>query len=95
MGDGTSKIFLCAEGSKDDVSEELKAFLQYIAGGSPCTDTTRKLEKLVEEAREHKNWRLEYMTLLERDEIMRQEGYEAGRKEVAKKVAKKRCGIQI
>ena len=28
MGDGTNKIFLCAEGTQDDVSNELKAFLQ-------------------------------------------------------------------
>ena len=26
------------------------------------------------EAREHKEWRMEYMTLLERDEMMREEG---------------------
>ena len=35
---------------------------------------TKKLENLVHKAREHKEWRLEYMTLLERDEMMREEG---------------------
>ena len=35
---------------------------------------TKELENLVHKAREHKEWRLEYMTLLERDEMMREEG---------------------
>ena len=74
MGDGSYKIFLCANGTHDDVSDELKAFLQYIAGGTPSTEMTKKLENLVHKAREHKEWRLEYMTLLERDEMMREEG---------------------
>ena len=74
MGDGSYKIFLCANGTHADVSDELKAFLQYIAGGTPSTEMTKKLENLVHKAREHKEWRLEYMTLLERDEMMREEG---------------------
>ena len=74
MGDETTKIFLCSKGTQDDVSDELKAFLDYIAGGEPSTEMTKELENLVHKAREHKEWRLEYMTLLERDEMMREEG---------------------
>lgn len=32
MGDEATKIFLNTEGTLDDISEELKAFLDYIAG---------------------------------------------------------------
>ena len=78
MGDGTNKIFLCAEGTQDDVSNELKAFLQYVAGEAPSSEITKRLDDLVHKAREHKEWRLEYMTLLERDEQMREEGRKEG-----------------
>ena len=69
MGDGANKIFLSAVGSQHDISDELQAFLQYVAGEAPSTEITRKLDHLVNEAREHKEWRMEYMTLLERDEM--------------------------
>jgi hypothetical protein len=74
MGDGAEKVFLCANGTRDDVSDEIQAFLQYVAGEKPTTEITKKLDQLVLDAREHKEWRLEYMTLLERDERMREEG---------------------
>ena len=74
MEDGANKIFLSAEGTQHDISDELQAFLQYVAGKAPSTEITRKLDHLVNEAREHKEWRMEYMTLLERDEMMREEG---------------------
>ena len=81
MGDGAEKVFLCANGTRDDVSDEIQAFLQYVAGEKPTTEITKKLDRLVLDAREHKEWRLEYMTLLERDERMREEGRTEGRAE--------------
>ena len=81
MGDGAEKVFLCANGTRDDVSDEIQAFLQYVAGEKPTTEITKKLDQLVLDAREHKEWRLEYMTLLERDERMREEGRAEGREE--------------
>ena len=81
MGDGAEKVFLCANGTRDDVSDEIQAFLQYVAGEKPTTEITKKLDRLVLDAREHKEWRLEYMTLLERDERMREEGRTEGREE--------------
>ena len=48
-----------------------------VAGLPACRSTVipedHEIVKL-EKAREHKEWRLEYMTLLERDEMMREEG---------------------
>ena len=40
---------------------------------------TRRLEEEVEKARHHERWKVEYMTLLERDELMREEGREEER----------------
>ena len=84
MGDAAVKVFLCAEGTQDDVSDELTAFLQYIAGEAPTSEITKKLDHLVLKAREHKEWRLEYVTLLERDEKMKEQGREEGRAEERK-----------
>ncbi len=67
MGDGAVKIFLNANGTQDDVSKELKAFLDYVAGEKPEDSFVEKLEEAVKEAKRNREWRHEYMTLLMRD----------------------------
>lgn len=74
LGDGTEKIFLCTEGTADDISSEMEAFLKYVAEGIPGDIFTEELDKAVKEARDHVRWRQEYMTLLEQLEIEREEG---------------------
>ena len=55
LNDGSKKVFLNADGKNGAVSEELKAFLDYVAG-RPSEDTfVKKLKRAVEK---------EYMTLL-------------------------------
>ena len=76
--DGSHKIILSAEGDKDDVSANLAAFLQYLVTKRVETDLTRRLDEKVRESREHERWRLEYMTLEERDQRMREEGWKEG-----------------
>ena len=74
LGDETDKIFLCAEGTSDDVSEKMQAFLSYIASGTPSDSFTNELENEVKKARDHIQWRTEYMTFLEQLEKEREEG---------------------
>ena len=81
LGDRSHRIIISAKGDQNDVSEELQAFLSYLTSGTPETDLTKRLDHHVQEARSHIVWRKEYMTLLERDERMREEGREEGRKE--------------
>jgi predicted transposase/invertase (TIGR01784 family) len=81
LGDETEKIFLCAKGTVNDVSEKLQAFLNYIASGMPSDGFTNELENEVQKARDHIQWRTEYMTFLEQLERERNEGREEGRKE--------------
>ena len=50
----------------DDVSRELKAFLDYAAGRKPEDSYVEKLEKAVQEAKKNREWRHEYITLLMR-----------------------------
>ena len=80
------KIILSAEGDKTDVSDEMSAFLSYLSDKKAYSDFTKRLHQKVLAAREHVEWRREYMTLLERDERMREEGREEVRKEAEKKV---------
>ena len=40
------KIFLNAKGTLDDVSDELKAFLDYVAGKKPKDAYVERLEKV-------------------------------------------------
>ena len=85
LGDETEKIFLCAKGTADDISEKMQAFLNYIASGTPSDTFTNELENEVKKARDHIKWRTEYMTFLEQLEREREEGrregLEAGREE--------------
>lgn len=68
LKDGTTKIFLNAKGEMDDVSKELKAFLDYAIGRKSDDIFVRKLEEAVEAAKRNREWRHEYMTLLMRDQ---------------------------
>lgn len=79
LKDGTAKIFLNAVGIMDDVSEELKAFLDYVAGKKSDDSFVRELEEAVKEARKNREWRHEYMTLLMRDKENVEKGIEQGR----------------
>ncbi len=67
LEDGARKIFLNADSEMDDVSAELKAFLDYVAGKDPEDSFVRKLEEAVRQAKKNREWRHEYMTLLMRD----------------------------
>ena len=67
MGDGAVKIFLNANGTQNDVSRELKVFLDYVAGRKSEDSFVEKLEEAVKEAKKNREWRHEYMTLLMRD----------------------------
>ena len=63
----------------DDVSKELKAFLDYVAGRKSKDSYVEKLETAVEEAKKNREWRHAYITLLMRD----QENVEAGEERLA------------
>ena len=78
MGDETTKIFLNTDSDMDDVSKELKAFLDYAAGKTTNDTFVQELDKAVKEAKQNREWRHEYMTLLMRDQINVEKGIEKG-----------------
>lgn len=77
LKDEAVKIFLNAGGTQDDVSKELKAFLDYVAGVESEDDFVQRVARAVQEAKKNREWRHEYMTLQMRD----QENIEKGRAE--------------
>ena len=80
LNDETTKIFLCAGGDADDVTPEMRDFLDWMTSGrNGSTELVKSLSSAVEKARNHEEWRLEYMTLLMRDNKMREEGRVEGR----------------
>ncbi|MCM1251661.1 MAG: Rpn family recombination-promoting nuclease/putative transposase [Clostridium sp.] len=79
LKDEAVKIFLNADSSQDDVSKELKAFLDYVAGKESEDDFVQRLEEAVKEARKNREWRHEYMTLLMRDQENMEKGMERGK----------------
>lgn len=78
LGDGAVKIFLNADGKMNDVSRELKAFLDYVAGKKSEDAFVNKLEEAVKAAKKNREWRREYMTLLMRDQENIEKGIEKG-----------------
>ncbi len=75
------KIFLNAKGVLKDVSRELQAFLDYIAGQKTTDSYVEKLEIALKGAKKNRRWRHEYMTLLMRDQENMEKGREEGREE--------------
>ena len=78
LKDGTQKIFLNASGTKDDVSEAMKKFLDYVGGKISDDPYVQELEAAITKARNNQEWRHEFMTLQMRDRENIEKGIEQG-----------------
>lgn len=96
LGDETTKIFLNASGTMDDVGPELRAFLDYVAGKeiSETTAFVCDLERLVASAKNNDDWRLEYLTIEMRDQLNYERGIEQNRRSVILKAYQKGYPIE-
>lgn len=81
LGDETIKIFLNTTSTMDDVDDELKNFLSYLATGIPTDEFTTELETAVTIAKSNREWRREYMTLYEKELEAMAAGRQEGRQE--------------
>ncbi len=89
LKDGTDRIFICAGGDRDDVSEDMKSFISYLVSGTANSPLTSRIDTKVREAIEKRLWRNEYMTYKEHLE----QEYNLGRanlliEQICKKLAK-------
>jgi predicted transposase/invertase (TIGR01784 family) len=78
LGDEAIKIFLCSAGEADDVSQDMKDFLRYVAGEKNDNPFVRALDDAVRVVKDHEEWRQEYMTLLAREQDLIRQGKEEG-----------------
>ena len=87
LGDGTTGVILNAAGTKGNVSQELKGFLDLVAGNQGCEKGSfaDKIQEQVIKARQNSEWRRQYMdwkmTLLNEWSKGRDVGREEGRAE--------------
>lgn len=87
LNDGTEKIFLNTKvtneenASVDDMEKDLRNLLAYFESHEPQDAYTRELEEAVTAAKEHREWRREYMKLEAMTQRIRWEGREEGRTE--------------
>ena len=78
LGDETTKIFLNTQGTMDDVSPEMKAFLKFVAGEKSEDPFVQQLDEEIRHIKANEEWRREYMTIQELNQEMRDEGIEIG-----------------
>ena len=67
LGDESRIIVLNTKGYKGEISRELRELLRYMDGAEPDSEYTKNLHRDVEEVKESKEWRREYMVMMERD----------------------------
>ena len=89
LGDDTAKIFLNTESNMEDVNQKLIAFLDYVAGKKSDDSFVQKLDNAIKKAKQNREWRHEYMTLLMRDQENIEKGIEKGIKKGIEKVIEK------
>ena len=78
LGDGATKFFLNTQGTMNDVSPELKAFLNFVAGEKSEDPFVQQLDEEIQHIKSNVEWRREYMTIQELNQEMRDEGIEIG-----------------
>jgi predicted transposase/invertase (TIGR01784 family) len=78
LNDGAERIFLNTEGKLMDISEGLKAFLDFVAGRKTAYSFVDKLEEAMNKIKQNEKWRKDYMTLLMRDHANREQGRQEG-----------------
>ena len=78
---GVKVIYLNSSAADSCKSKDLKALLEYIAGGEPGSELTKKIDAAVREINMEERWRNVAMTFEDRDRIMKAEGREEGLEE--------------
>lgn len=85
LNDDAYRVFLTPKGNANDISDELRDFLEYIVSQIPKSDFTSRLDIAVAETLDTDAWRTEYMFLYEKIEeeraLAREEGLAEGRAE--------------
>ena len=62
LNDGTTKIFLCSDGTLDDVSPNVRAFLDYMKGLPVNDEFVNEVDNFIKEIKVREEERKSYMT---------------------------------
>ena len=84
LGDESYKLFFNATGHKGEISEELKALLNYFLNPEQMpegekTDLVKKIDDIVDFANRDNDWRRGYMTYVQAQMDARNEGIAIGK----------------
>ena len=72
------KIFFNTKDYAKADDAEIRAFLRYVNGEYSENSFVKKLDTRVKQVKENMEWRAEYMTLLMREQEIREEAFEKG-----------------
>ena len=93
LNDGATKIFLSTKGTVNDVSSDIKAFLNYVDSGIVSGRFVKQLDDAVNAVKNNKKARLDFMTfqmyLLEQEMEAEERGRAKERESVAIKMLRK------
>ncbi|MBQ0040756.1 MAG: Rpn family recombination-promoting nuclease/putative transposase [Clostridiales bacterium] len=76
--DGVTKLFVNARSTCGIISDEMRAFLNYLSRGNADSTLTHRIDEKILEAKQNAGWKGEFMTLYEHYQIEREEGREIG-----------------
>lgn len=89
LGDGAKKVFFNTKDYAQSEDAEIQEFLRYVNGESGESAFVQELDAKVKQVKENKEWRAEYMTLLMREQEIREEAMEKGWKKGLEKGSEK------
>ena len=94
MPDGATKILLSTKGMLDDVTPDMKAFLEYVDGKTVNDDFVQEIDREIKNIKGQESERVSYMTYAmkiqeERDEA-KKEGRTEGKVEAIKSLMEKK-----
>ena len=78
LNDGAKKIFFNAKDYINAEDEEIREFLKYVNGEKSDSPFVKEIEDRVAQIKASEEWRLEYMTLLMREQEIWEEAEEKG-----------------
>ena len=81
IDDGMQTIFVSSESIRNDIPDDMRAFLTYLKVKTPNNELTERIDYSLRKLLNNEERRQEFMFLLERDEIIRDEARTEGRAE--------------
>ena len=87
LNDGTTKVFLCSDGQLDDVTPDIKAFLDYIKGLPTNDEFVNSIDHFIKEIKIKEEERVSYMTFAMKIQEAHDEGRAEGRAEGTREMA--------